>query len=105
MIRDGKNVVILYLTNWQRRMIKDFLGMECDRWEVPMEKAKRMRYGFLADHPVEYKKMYLTDWQMRELRDEAGITCDFVELKKESSAFCGVVPLYGIIPPYGVLPE
>lgn len=42
---------------------------------------------------------------MRELRDEAGVRCDFVELKKESSTFCEVAPLYGIIPPYGVLPK
>lgn len=37
-------------------MIKDFLGVKCDRWEVTVEEAKRMRYGFLADYPVEYKK-------------------------------------------------
>ena len=40
MLVDGKNVVILYLENWQRRMIKDFLGVECDRWEFPVEEAR-----------------------------------------------------------------
>ncbi len=57
--------------------------MDCDRWEISMEDAIGMRYGFPAEHPIKNKRMYLTDWQMRKLRDEAGMTCDFVELKKE----------------------
>lgn len=82
MLRNGKNVVILYLEDWQRRMIKDFLKVDCDTWEVPVEEANNYKYGVPCP-PSEHKKMYLTSWQMRELRDEAGITCDFVELTKE----------------------
>jgi hypothetical protein len=91
MLIDDKNVVVLYLEDWQKRMIKDFLGVECDYWEVPVEEQEGSEkftpvilYAVVTHQPTEYKKMYLTDWQMRELRDEAGITCDFVELKKES---------------------
>jgi hypothetical protein len=98
MLIDDKNVVVLYLEDWQKRMIKDFLGLECDRWEVLVEDANNFKYGSPFP-PSQYKRMYLTDWQMRELRDEAGITCDFVELKKEFHR------LYGIITPYGVLPK
>lgn len=81
MILNGKNVVVLYLENWQKRMIKDFLGVECDIWEVPVEEAGNIKYGSPFP-PSVHKRMYLTDWQMRELRDEAGITCDFIELIK-----------------------
>ncbi|MDQ1252520.1 MAG: hypothetical protein QG646_1641 [Euryarchaeota archaeon] len=91
MLVDGKNVVILYLENWQRRMIKDFLGVECDIWEFPVEEADNMKYG--SPFPSsKFKRMYLTGWQMRELRDEAGITCDFVELTKE------IIPKYRVSP-------
>ena len=90
MLRDDKNVVVLYLEDWQKRMIKDFVGTDCDYWEIPIEKPEESKkftpvilYAVVIHQPTEYKKMYLTDWQMRELRDEAGITCDFVELKKE----------------------
>jgi hypothetical protein len=82
MILNGKNVVVLYLEDWQIKMIKDFLHVDCYRWEVPIEDAKIMRYGSPVNPPVQYKRMYLTDWQMRELKDEAGMTCDFIELKK-----------------------
>lgn len=82
MILKGKEMVVLYLEDWQQRMIKDFLGIDCDRWEVPVTEAHNLKYG--APCPTsEHKKMYLTGWQMRELRDEAGMTCDFIELIKE----------------------
>ena len=91
MLIDDKNVVVLYLEDWQKRMIKDFLGADCDYWEVPIEGQKGSEafipinlYAVVTHKLTESKKMYLTDWQMRELRDEAGITCDFVELTKES---------------------
>lgn len=82
MILNDKNVVVLYLENWQKRMIKDFLGVECDRWDIPIEEAGNLLYR--SPFPEsEYKKMYLTGWQMRELRDEAGTNCDFIELRKD----------------------
>jgi len=103
MIHDGKNVVILYLEDWQKRMIHDFLGMHCDSWEVPVEVARGVMYGAPTVEGVpilkysaptetsaECKRMYLTDWQMRELRDEAGVTCDFIELTKDINVKYGV---------------
>lgn len=96
MIRDGKRVVILFLENWQKRMIKDFLGVDCDSWEVPIEEGIKIMYGSPTMEPVDYKKMYLTDWQMKELRDEAGIICDFVELRKIDSV--GAIFRYGLPP-------
>jgi hypothetical protein len=90
MMRNGKQVVVLYLEDWQQRMIKDFLGVDCDQWEVPIEKGPVFLYGVFLHPPSEYKRMYLTEWQMREVRDEAGTTCDFIELKKEINMKYGV---------------
>ena len=98
MIINGKKLVVLYLENWQKRMVKDFLGVDCDVWEVPIESADVFKYG-APFPPSAHKRMYLTGWQMREIRDEAGITCDFIELTKN------VVPMYKAIPPYGVPPK
>jgi hypothetical protein len=83
MIIDNKKVVILYLEDWQQRMVKDFLGVDTDTWEVPIGGEIIPMYMARLPDKAVYKKMYFTDWQMRELRDEAGITCDFIELKKE----------------------
>jgi hypothetical protein len=103
MINDGENVVILYLEDWQKRMIHDFLGVHCDHWHVPVEVAMgvmygaptvegatNLKYGVPTETPVKSKRMYLTNWQMRELRDEAGVTCDFIELTKGLNVRYGV---------------
>jgi len=98
MIRNEKNVVFLFLENWQKRMIKDFLGADCDSWEVPVEEGVKVMYGIPSPNKkIEHKRMYLTDWQMRELRDEAGITCDFIELKKGIDTI-GAIYRYGVPP-------
>ena len=83
MLFNGKKTVILYLEDWQKRMIKDFLEIDCDTWEIPLEGEITALYMSRFPEDTEYKKMYFTDWQMRELRDEAGMTCDFVELRKD----------------------
>lgn len=83
MIRNDKKVVMLYLEDWQKRMIKDFLGADCDAWEVTIEEGMKVMYGSPTTPEVEHKRMYLTTWQQKEVRDEIGITCDFVELKKD----------------------
>jgi hypothetical protein len=82
MIRNGVKTLVLYLTDWQKRMVKDFLGHVCDTYEVSIEDPTVLRYG-IPTH-VETKRMYFTDWQMREMRDEAGVVCEFIELTKEA---------------------
>ena len=94
MIIDNKKVVVLYLEDWQQRMIKDFLGVDCDRWDIPIDNGPVMLYMPRFPEKSVYKKMYLTDWQMRELRDEAGMICDFVELKKDIP-----IPMYKVLHP------
>jgi len=88
----GKKVFILYLTDWQRRMVKDFLGVDCNHWEVPIDGNSNLKYGIRTPTNPLVKKMYLTDWQIRELKDEVGVSCDFVELEK------GIRLLYGVPP-------
>lgn len=81
MLRNGVKTLVLYLEDWQKRMIKDFLGADCDTYEVPVEDPVVLKYG-VPTH-TESKRMYFTDWQIREMRDEAGVVCEFIELHKE----------------------
>ena len=82
MLRNGVKTVVLYLEDWQMRMIKDFLGVDCDTYTVELGGHPGvLRYG-LPVHE-ESKRMYFTDWQIREMKDEAGVSCEFVELHKD----------------------
>lgn len=88
-----KEFVVIYLTDWQMRMIKDFLGIECHHWTVRVTSGGGMRYMGPRVSKKELdpnaKRMYFTDWQMREIKDATGEECEFVELHP------GVVTLYG----------
>ena len=88
----GRRFVVLYLTDWQIRMIKDFLGVDCRYWTVPIENGSGVKYGIGVPEKKAVKLMYLTDWQKREIEAEAGEKCDYVELEP------GVMPEYGIPP-------
>lgn len=90
MERDGKKFVVIYLEEWQRRMIKDFLGLDCCVWEVELVRGGSTRYGIFPPTNPSVKRMYLTDWQMRELKEESGQICEFLELE------AGVNSLYGV---------
>jgi hypothetical protein len=90
---EGKKVFVLYLTDWQRSMVKDFLGVDCHRWEVPIDGTPIVEYGVRAARNPRVKKMYLTDWQMREMKDEVGASCYFIELEKGLAK-----TLYGVPP-------
>jgi hypothetical protein len=82
MLRKGVKKLVIYLEDWQRRMIKDFLGVDCHTYQVEFGKSTQpiIRYGIPTDESL--KRMYFTDWQMREMRDEAGVACEFIELHK-----------------------
>ena len=88
----GKKKLFLYLTDWQRRMIKDFLGVNCHVWDVSLGSGPVVRYGVRPEFR-RTKKMYLTDWQKREIMDETGESCNFVRLQKDV-----IRALYGIPP-------
>ena len=92
MEKNGRKVLILYLTDWQRRMVKDFLGVDCHYWEVPIGDPV-IRYGVRTPENSCVKKMYLTDWQKREMKDEAGACCDFIELEPGTIVEYGVPPM------------
>jgi hypothetical protein len=74
--------VVLYLEDWQMRMIKDFLGVDCDTYTVEISDPVIFRYGVRTNEQV--KRMYFTDWQIREMKDLAGSSCEFIELHKEA---------------------
>lgn len=80
MLRKGVKTLVLYLEDWQKRMIKDVLGVECNPYEVSLEDPTVLRYGLLIHR--EPKRMYFTDWQLREMRDEAGKECEYIEISK-----------------------
>ncbi len=75
--------VVLYLEEWQKRMVSDFLGIDCETFQVDIGQVPDMvlRYGLPTGR--KHKRMYFTDWQMREMRDEAGVACEFIELSEE----------------------
>ena len=80
----GKPFMVLYLTDWQKNMVKDFLGLDVDYWRIPIEKGPPFTlYGVPTHVSVKTKKMYLTDWQMREIKAEIGDSCEFIELTKK----------------------
>jgi len=92
MIRNGGKTVVLYLEDWQKRMVKDFLGVECDTYEVTIGKPDVIfRYG-IPNHE-ESKRMYLTDRQFRQIKDEARIVCEFVELHQDNLQTLDMVPI------------
>ncbi len=83
MLRSGVKTVVLYLEDWQKRMIKDFLGVDCNTYEVSLASGPSVvRYGIPVHE--ESKRMYFTGWQMREMRDEAGVVCEFIELHRDN---------------------
>ncbi len=91
---NGSKVFYLYLTDWQMRMVKDFLGVECDGMEIPIKETQNLlKYRvYPPDTKIVTKRMYLTDWQLREMRSETGVQCDFIELTKEISLFRYGIP-------------
>ncbi len=80
MERNNKKMLVLYLTDWQMRMVNDFLGVKCHTLEVPIDDEPVLRYGIRPGADSKMKKMYLTDWQKCEMMDETGSVCNFVEL-------------------------
>jgi hypothetical protein len=92
-MKENGKFLVLYLTDWQIKMVKDFLGADCHRWKVPIGDQPSVRYGMRFARNPDVKRMYLTDWQKREIADIAGESCDFVELEKDL-----VHTLYGMPP-------
>jgi hypothetical protein len=81
MAKAVSKVVSLYLTDWQIRMVRDVLGVECHVWDVDFGKSVLL-YGVFPPQDTKAKKMYLAEWQMSQIRDEVGATCHYIELKK-----------------------
>ena len=80
MERNHKQWLILYLTDWQMRMIHDVLDVKCHTLEIPIDEGPVVRYGIRAPTDKKLKKMYFTDWQKSEMMDEIGSVCNFIEL-------------------------
>jgi hypothetical protein len=78
----GKEHVVIYLTDWQMRMVKDVLGLKVHVWSVPAGSPPVMRYMAPGSASVDpkSKRMYLTEWQRREIKDATGEDCGFIEL-------------------------
>ena len=91
MLRKGVKTLVIYLEDWQKRMIKDFLGVDCNSYEVEIGTSAVARPLYAVPTDESLKRMYFTDWQMREIRDEIGVVCEFIELQKSH-----IKHLYGI---------
>ena len=90
-IINGVKTVVLYLEDWQKRMVKDVLGIDCDTYTVKLEEPMVLRYAVITSQDL--KRMYFTDWQIREMKDVAGVACEFVELRKDIPKMMYAAPL------------
>lgn len=82
----GKKHVVLYLTDWQIRMLKDILGVDTHVWTVPVNEGPILRYMGPQARQAEpkAKRMYLTEWQRKEIKDTTDEDCEFVELTQSA---------------------
>jgi hypothetical protein len=80
MERDKKQWFLLYLTDWQMRMVHDILKIKCHFLEIPIESGPVLKYGIRKPKDPKLKRMYLTEWQKNEMMDETGAVCNYIEL-------------------------
>ncbi len=78
MIIDSVKYVLIYLTDWQMRMVKDVPGVDCHTLQVPISGGVVPLYLVLPGTLA--KRMYFTDWQREEIKAESGEDCAFIEL-------------------------
>jgi hypothetical protein len=71
---------VIYLEDWQITLVKEVLGVDCDRWEIDFKSDPVVRYMVRFPEAGDKPRMYLTDWQRRQLKDELGVGCEFIEL-------------------------
>ena len=88
---NGVKTVVLYLEGWQKRLVKDVLGIDCDTYTVKLEDPTILRYAVVTSQDL--KRMYFTDWQIREMKDEVGVACEFVELRKDIPIMMYAAPI------------
>ena len=74
----------IYLTEWQKRMVKDYLGVDAKFIAVPIEGGQILLYQALPAPPVVAKHaiMYFTDEQMAMVKDTFHVTaaCNHMEI-------------------------
>jgi hypothetical protein len=103
MPTQGVKSVVLYLEDWQQRMIKDTLGIECNTYTVDVNVPGDPIVRYKVVTPSEdaaLKRMYFTDWQIRELRDLTGVHCEFIELHPDAIRMLYAAPYDGVKPLY-----
>jgi hypothetical protein len=103
MSSQGVKTVVLYLEDWQQRMIKDTLGLSCDTYtvDVNVPSGPIVRYKVVTPgEDAALKRMYFSDWQIRELRDLTGVHCEFIELDPEAKRMLYAAPYDGVHPLY-----
>lgn len=76
--------VTINLTDWQKRMVKDYLGTEARFIAIPIEGGPIALYQALPIPPAMQKRpiMYLTDEQMTVVKDAFKVTspCSHMEI-------------------------
>jgi hypothetical protein len=103
MSSQGVKTVVLYLEDWQQRMIKDTLGLECNTYTVDVNVPGDPIVRYKVVPPGEeaaLKRMYFSDWQIRELRDLTGVHLEFIELQPDTIRMLYPAPRDGVIPLY-----
>jgi hypothetical protein len=73
----------IYLTEWQKRMVKDYLGKDARFIAMPIEGGPIALYMAMPGQPgFKHAIMYLTDEQMALVKDTFKIStpCSHVEI-------------------------
>ena len=82
----GPKAVEIYLESWQRRMVKDVLGVDCESWSIPVKIKDWVKYRSpVPAASIMGQRMYFTDWQQNFIKNATGCACDFTELLKNSN--------------------
>lgn len=88
-----EKVIYLYLTDWQRNMVRDFTGIDGDRIEILTKHQIIMLYAVRPVRSSNTKIMYLTDFQIKEVKDKIGSTCEFIEISENLYPYIKDTPI------------
>ncbi len=82
MASEKKELCRIRLETWQQRMVKDFLGIECDKMKVPADSPLATKSGTQQPDRTQGQCMYLTDEQIQQIKDELGTARYFIEIRE-----------------------
>ncbi len=74
MINNKKKAFGLNLTDAQKKIVKDSIGVDCERLEMPFSKAETLTSKSELERDPQSKKMYFTEEQKKKIEVDFEIT-------------------------------